>query len=53
MEKTRLEDVFVNNYRSQGLAKKICKTHQIVLVNRSKDRVRSEKGFGMDMFVKI
>jgi hypothetical protein len=48
-----LEDLFVNNYRSQGLAEKIFKTHQIVLANRSKDRVRSEKGFGMDLFVKI
>jgi hypothetical protein len=34
MEKTRLEDLFVNNYRSQGLANKKPKTHQTVLVKR-------------------
>jgi hypothetical protein len=36
----------VTNYRSQGLAKKICKTHRIVLTNRSKIGVRSEKDLG-------
>jgi hypothetical protein len=34
MEKTRLEDVFAINYRSQGLANKKPETHQIVLVKR-------------------
>jgi hypothetical protein len=34
MEKTRLEDLFVNNYRSQGLANKKPETHQTVLVKR-------------------
>jgi hypothetical protein len=27
MEKTRLEDLFMINHRSHGLAEKICKTH--------------------------
>jgi hypothetical protein len=27
MEKTRLEDLFVINYRSQEVAEEICKTH--------------------------
>jgi hypothetical protein len=43
VKKTRLKDLYVINYRSQGLTKKIRKTHQIVLANRSKARVRSEK----------
>jgi hypothetical protein len=33
----------VINYRFGGLAEKILETHQIVLANRSKARVRSEK----------
>jgi hypothetical protein len=37
------------NHRFGGLAEKICKTHPIVLVNRSKARVRSEKELGMDL----
>jgi hypothetical protein len=53
MEKTRLEDLFVINYRSQGLAEKICKTHQIVLAKRIKLGVRSAKRLGMDLVVKI
>jgi hypothetical protein len=36
----------VINYRSQGLAEKICKTHQIVLAKRTKYRVRSIKRLG-------
>jgi hypothetical protein len=32
MEKTRLEDLFVNNYRSWGLANKNAETQPIVLV---------------------
>jgi hypothetical protein len=43
MEKTRLEDLDVINYRSQGVAEEISETQQIVLVNRSKIRVRFEK----------
>jgi hypothetical protein len=42
----------VINYRQQGLAEKICKTHQIVLAKRSKDRVRSTKWLGWDLCVK-
>jgi hypothetical protein len=34
------------NYRFGGLAEKILETHQIVLANRSKARVRSEKDSG-------
>jgi hypothetical protein len=34
------------NYRSQGLTKKICKTHAIVLAKRINCRVRSEKDSG-------
>jgi predicted transcriptional regulator len=41
-----LKDLYVINYRLQGLAEKICKTHQIVLVKLIKDRVRSEKDSG-------
>jgi hypothetical protein len=46
MEKTRLEDLDVINYRSQGVAEEISETQQIVLVNRSKIRVRFEKVSG-------
>jgi hypothetical protein len=46
MEKTRLEDLVVINYRSQGLAEKVPETHQTVLANRSKIKVRSGKGSG-------
>jgi hypothetical protein len=49
MEKTRLEDLFVNNYRSQGVAEKIPETQYTTLVNRFKIGVRSEKEFGMDL----
>jgi hypothetical protein len=42
----------VINYRQQGLAEKICKTHQIVLTKRSKDMVRSTKWLGWDLCVK-
>jgi hypothetical protein len=40
------KDLFVINYRFGGLAEKILETHQIVLVKRTKDRVRSEKDSG-------
>jgi hypothetical protein len=40
------KDLFVINYRFGGLAEKILETHQIVLANRSKTRVRSEKDSG-------
>jgi hypothetical protein len=43
MEKTRLEDLLVINYRLQGLAEKICKTSAIVLAKLIKLGVRSEK----------
>jgi hypothetical protein len=43
MQKSRLEDLVVIIYRSQGLVEKISETQQIMLVNRSKIRVRSEK----------
>jgi hypothetical protein len=46
MERTRYRDLVAINYRSQGLAEKIPETHQIVLMNRSKIRVRSGKGSG-------
>jgi hypothetical protein len=41
MEKTRLEDLFVNNYGSQGLAEKKPETQEIVLAKRIKHGVRS------------
>jgi hypothetical protein len=41
MEKTRLEDLFMNNYRSQGLAEKKPETQEIVLAKRIKHGVRS------------
>jgi hypothetical protein len=36
-------DLYVINYRLQGLVAQICKTQKIVLANREKFRVRSEK----------
>jgi hypothetical protein len=53
MEKTRLEDLFVINYRSQGLAKKNHKTQETMLVKRIKYRVRSVKEPWVDLVVKI
>jgi hypothetical protein len=38
--------MFVINYRFGGLAEKILETHKIVLANRSKARVISEKDSG-------
>jgi hypothetical protein len=52
MEETRLEDLFVINYRFYELVGKIPKTHQTVLANRSNLGVRSAKRFGMDLVVK-
>jgi hypothetical protein len=49
MHKTRLEDLVAIIYRSQGLADKIPETHQTVLVNRSKPRVRSTKRAQLDL----
>jgi hypothetical protein len=46
MKKTRYKDLVVINYKSQGLAENIPETHQIVLANRSKIRVRSGRGSG-------
>jgi hypothetical protein len=40
------KDLFVINYRFGGLADKILETRQIVLTNRSKARVKSEKHSG-------
>jgi hypothetical protein len=53
MRKTRLEDLFVINYRFGGLVEKVLETHQIVLANRSKARVRFEKVLGMDLVAGI
>jgi hypothetical protein len=53
MEKTRLEDLFVNNYRSQGIAEEISETQQTVLAKRIKDIVRSIKGCGWALCVKV
>jgi hypothetical protein len=53
MEKTRLEDLFVNNYRFQGVAEKIPETPETVLTNRSKIRVRSEKELRLDLDERI
>ena len=49
MEKTRFRYLNGINHRLQGLAEKILETHQIVLVNRSKHRVRSIKEHGLDL----
>jgi hypothetical protein len=53
MEKTRLEDLFVNNYRSQGLANKNPETQLMVLVKRIKLGVRSIKEPWVELVVKI
>jgi hypothetical protein len=53
MEKTRLEDLFVINYRSQGVAEVISETQQTVFAKRIKDRVRSIKGRGWALCVKV
>jgi hypothetical protein len=47
-----LEDLVVINYRSQGVAEKICKTHPLVLAKRQKIGVRSTKALGLDLVVK-
>jgi hypothetical protein len=39
-------DLYVINYRFQGLARKICRTQKIVLANKGKSRVRFEKYHG-------
>jgi hypothetical protein len=43
IEKTRLEDLYVINYRSQGVANKNPETQPIVLVKRIKLGVKSIK----------
>jgi hypothetical protein len=48
-----LEDLFVINYRLQGLAEKICKTHAIVLTKLIKLGVRSENGHWLVLDVGI
>jgi hypothetical protein len=53
MEKTRLEDLVVINYRFGGLAEKIGKTHPLVLAKRQKIGLRSTKALGLDLVVKI
>jgi hypothetical protein len=53
MEKTKLEDLFVNNHRSQGVAEETYETQQIVLVKLVKFGVRSIKALGMDLAVKV
>jgi hypothetical protein len=52
MHKTRLENLVAIIYRSQGLAEKIPETHQTVLANRTKPRVRSAKMARLDLFTK-
>jgi hypothetical protein len=47
-----LEDLFVINYRLQGLAEKKPETQETVLVKRIKDRVRSIKRLGWALCVK-
>jgi hypothetical protein len=39
-------DLYIINYRFHGLAAKNCKTQKIVLTNKEKFRVRSEKDHG-------
>jgi hypothetical protein len=41
--KQSCRDLYIINYRLQGLAAKNCKTQKIVLANKEKFRVRSEK----------
>jgi hypothetical protein len=53
MEKTRLEDLFMINHGSQGVAEEIFETQQTVLANRSKIRVRSIKGREWALCVKV
>jgi hypothetical protein len=53
MEKTRLEDLFVNNYRSPGVAEETSETRQTELVKLVKFEVRSIKALGMDLAVKV
>jgi hypothetical protein len=53
MEKTRLEDLFLNNYTSQGVAEKTSETQQTVLVKLVKFGVRSIKALRMDLVVKV
>jgi hypothetical protein len=53
MEKTRLEDLVVINYRPQGVVEEISETQQTVLVKRIKLGVRSTKALGLDLVVKI
>jgi hypothetical protein len=43
----------VINYRSQGVAEENCKIQRIVLANRSKIRVKSIKGRGWALCVKV
>jgi hypothetical protein len=47
------KDLYAINYRFQGLAKKICKTHAKVLAKRIKLRVRSIKGLWLDLVANI
>jgi hypothetical protein len=39
-------DLYIINYRFQGLAAKNCKTQKILLANKEKFRVRTEKYYG-------
>jgi hypothetical protein len=48
-----LEDLFVINYRSHGVAEEISETQQTVLAKKIKDRVRYIKGCGWASCVKV
>jgi hypothetical protein len=47
------KDLYVINYRFQGLAGKICKTQKIVLANKKKFRVGSTKDHGWGWIEKM
>ena len=53
MKKTRSRDLNRINHRLQGLTEKIGKTHGIVLAKRLNFGVRSIKGPGLDLCVRI
>jgi hypothetical protein len=53
MSKTILGDLDVIKCRSQGVAEEISETQQTVLAKSIKDRVRSIKGCGWTLCVKV
>jgi hypothetical protein len=46
-------DLYVINYRLQGLETKNCKTQKIVLANKEKFRIRSKKYHGWGWIEKM